>query len=146
MRTTAAAVMLVAMWACGSGAPSPARLETGATACANCRMIVSDARFAAQIVAPGDEPIFFDDLMCLANHVRREAPKADAAVYVADHLTSEWVPARRAVFTRAPQAATPMGGGIIAHGGATARDRDPASRGGSDVATSEIVGQTGSGR
>ena len=38
---------------------------------------------------------------------------------------------------------TPMGGGIIAHSGATARDRDPASRGGTNVPAFEIVGDTG---
>jgi copper chaperone NosL len=143
MRRMAAAALLAAMSACGSGTPSPARLETGSVACANCRMIVSNARFAAQIVAPGEEPQFFDDLMCLANHLRRAAPKAGAVAYVADHLTGEWVAARRAAFTRAPEVSTPMGGGIIAHSGATARDRDPASRGGTNVPASEIVGDTG---
>jgi hypothetical protein len=141
-----AAMLLVAIAACGTGAPTPARLETGSVACANCRMIVSNAQFAAQIVASGEEPLFFDDLICLSNHRRREAPKPGAVVYVADHLTSEWVPARRAVFTRTPEVSTPMGGGIIAHSGATARDRDPASRGGTNVPASEIIGDTGGAR
>jgi len=144
MRMMSAAVLVAAIAACGSGAPTPARLETGSVACANCRMIVSNARFAAQIAASGEEPLFFDDLICLSNHLQREAPKPGAMVYVADHLTGEWVPARRAVFTRAPEVSTPMGGGIIAHSGAPARDRDPASRGGTNVPVAEIVGHTGS--
>jgi copper chaperone NosL len=95
-------------------------------------MAVSNARFAAQIVAPGEEPLFFDDLGCLAAYLSSQAQRAPrAAAYVADHRTGDWVPAASAVFTKVPVLDTPMGSHVVAHASAASRDADPDARGGS---------------
>lgn len=125
--------------ACAGASPRPAVLQAD-EACAFCRMMVSDPRFAAQIVTPGEEPLFFDDVGCLANHLR-DVPRAVGAVaYVADHRTRDWVPAPEAVYTRVNALATPMGSHLIAHADAASRDQDPDARGGVTVASSEIFG------
>ena len=127
-----AAVLFTA--ACGAGRPAPAPLDTRNDACAECRMTVSSARFASQIVAPGEEPRFFDDLGCLAAHlIDAPAPPAGAAVYVADYRTREWAPAASAVYTKVDGLATPMGSHVVAHASAASRDGDPAARGGAPV-------------
>jgi len=96
-------------------------------------MMVSDVRVAAQIVAPGEEPLFFDDIGCLRDYLASTSAAADAVVYVADHRTGAWVDATQAVFTRSATIETPMGSGIIAHADAASRDADDAARGGSGV-------------
>lgn len=133
---------------CGAGdSMRPATLDTRNDACAHCRMSVSSVRTAAQIVAPGEEPRFFDDLSCLsswlgAGHVL----PSGARIFVADHRTSSWVLADLAVFTRVPGLETPMGSGIVAHESEASRDQDDAVRGGSPVPRREVlVGQAGSG-
>lgn len=120
---------LLALLACSRGPQGPAPLDTRNEACAQCRMAVSSQRFAAQIVAPGEEPRFFDDLICFATY-RKAHPQLPrgALAYVADHRTGEWVPADRAVFSRAA-IDTPMGSHLIAHASAASRDQDPAARG-----------------
>ncbi len=66
--------------ACGGGALQPAPLDTRNEQCASCRMAVSDARFASQLVAPGELPRFFDDLGCLAAFLKAgQAPAGTAA-------------------------------------------------------------------
>src|SRR5512140_3034518 len=77
--------------ACSGGPPGPATLDTKHDACAWCRMGASDARFAAQLVAPSEEPRFFDDIGCLAAFLAaKPAPKGSLA-FAADHRTKAWV-------------------------------------------------------
>lgn len=127
--------------ACHTGSPRPVTLDVGHDTCQSCRMVVSDARLAAQIVAPGEEPVFFDDFGCLSTFLKsRTSLRSSAAVYVADHRSGEWVLASRAVYTRVPSAATPMNGGIVAHADVASRDGDAAARGGTPVQARDIVG------
>ncbi|HYN06549.1 MAG TPA: nitrous oxide reductase accessory protein NosL [Vicinamibacterales bacterium] len=124
--------------ACGSNAPAPAALDSGHDVCAYCRMIVSDRRFASQIVAPLEEPKFFDDLGCLANYLKGAGSlDARTTVYVADHSTLAWVPARAAVFTRVETLTAPMGSHLVAHASASTRAADPAASAGTPVSLSD---------
>lgn len=137
----AAPVLLAAALAgCASGPPDPAPLDTRTESCRSCRMAVSEARFASQIVAPAEEPRFFDDLGCLRDHLSAGAPPPGAVAYVADHRTRAWARAGRAVYTRVPGLATPMGSHVIAHADAASRDADPAARGGSALSAADFFG------
>jgi copper chaperone NosL len=143
-RFGAAIVLAVAAAACGGGDPGPATLDPRNEACAFCRMSVSEARFAAQIVAPGEEPRFFDDIGCLRDYLRGGArPGPGAVAYVADHRTGAWVRADRAVYTRVETLETPMGSHLVAHADETSRAQDPAARGGQAVAVAELFGPDG---
>lgn len=125
--------------ACARGAAEPAKLDTRNDACASCRMAVSDARFAAQLASPGEEPRFFDDVGCLVRHLANEPQLPRGAVaFVADHRTREWVRASRAVFTRRESLETPMASHLVAHASASSRDADPAAAGGTPVSVAEL--------
>ena len=126
----AAVAAVLGLGACGGGLPGPAELDTRNEACSWCRMGVSDRRFAAQLVAPSEEPRFFDDLGCLAAYLSGKEPPRGALVFVADHRTKGWVPGRSAVYTRVDGLATPMGSHLVAHADAASRDADPDARGG----------------
>jgi len=138
-----AAVLALAAAACGDGAPRPAELDTRNEACAFCRMKVSDARFAAQLVAPGELPLFFDDLGCLASHLKQRGAPEGATAFVADHRTRQWLRADRAVYTRVPGLETPMGSHVIAHEDEASRDTDPDAKAGTPVSLAELFGGTG---
>ena len=98
---------------CSSAPPRPDTIRTGEDACAQCRMTILSLKTAAQIVAPGAEPVFFDDLRCLTDYRARTMVTGDAMVFVVDHATGEWIDERDAVITRAHEQ-TPMGSGLIA--------------------------------
>src|SRR6266511_4251806 len=116
--------------ACCTGTPSPARLESN-EACGFCRMTIAEARFAGQIVAPSEEPRFFDDVGCLGRLVREAHALPERAVaYVADHRTKAWVRADTALYTLVPSVETPMGSHLLAHADAASRDADPMAAGG----------------
>jgi copper chaperone NosL len=142
---TARAVVAIAfaLSACAAGPPEPAPLDTRNEACASCRMAVSEARFAAQVAAPGELPHFFDDVGCLAAFLKAGRAPAGAAAFVADHRTRAWVRADAAVYTRVPALATPMGSHVIAHADAASRDADEAARGGTPLDAAELLGPLG---
>ena len=104
-------------------------------------MLVSDPHTAAQLVAPGEEPLFFDDLGCLGRYLREHPPRRGGVVYVADHRTGNWVPAGEAVYVLQPRASTPMGSHLLAYGNATSRDSDPAASGGRAVPVRDVLGE-----
>jgi copper chaperone NosL len=106
-------------------------------------MAVSDARFAAQIVAPGELPRFFDDVGCLATFVKAGRAPAGATAFVADHRTHEWARADAAVYTQVPGLATPMGSHVIAHRDAASRDADPSVRTGTPLTAAQLFGVGG---
>jgi copper chaperone NosL len=107
-------------------------------------MAISDARVAGQLVAPSEEPKFFDDIGCLGRYAAgsRAQPKG-ATAYVADHRTRAWVRAGRAIYTRAASLETPMGSYLIAHVDAVSRDADPDAKGGTPRALDEVFGPDG---
>ena len=140
LRLGSVLALLATSWACGGGAPEPADLDTRNEQCAGCRMAVSNPRFAAQVVAAGELPLFFDDLGCLAGFLKAGRAPAGATVFVADHLTKAWVRAERAVYTRVSGLETPMSSHLVAHGDPTSRDQDRDARGGSPVPAAEVLG------
>jgi copper chaperone NosL len=129
--------VLLAAVACGGKSLEPVDVS-GSDACAFCRMAVSDRHFAAEVVAAGEEPRFFDDIGCLANGLKEARFPESAAAFVSDHRTGKWVAAHRAVYTKAPRVSTPMGSGIIAHVDASSRDQDPAASGGVALTADEV--------
>lgn len=136
--------LFVALAACAQGPPPPAPLDTANEACRHCRMMVSDVHYAAQIVAPAEEPLFFDDIGCLRDFLaQRPSLRKGAIAYVADHRTGAWVPAARAVYTKVETLATPMGSHLIAHADAASREADPAARGGAPLTPRDVFGPAG---
>lgn len=117
-------VLAVVAAACTSSPPGPAVLDTATEHCRSCQMPISDAHTASQIVAPGEETRFFDDLACLRAALTRTPLAADARVFVVDHRSGQWVDASRAVFSEVPGLATPMASGLVAHADAATRDAD----------------------
>ncbi|HSD20391.1 MAG TPA: hypothetical protein VLC54_10150 [Anaeromyxobacter sp.] len=143
MKASLTALALAAA-ACQRGPPVPAPLDTRNDACAHCRMAVSDPRFASEVVAPHEEPRFFDDLGCLRDWLRAhpELPRGSVA-YVADHRTGAWVRAARATYARVPGLETPMSSHLVAHEDATSRDADRSVGGAIPIAASEVFGPAG---
>jgi copper chaperone NosL len=142
-RTLRCTALVLAFAACASRPPEPAPLDTRNEQCGFCRMAVSEARFASQLVAPGELPRFFDDLGCLASFLKGGKLAAGATAFVADHRTRAWIRADRAVYTRVPGLATPMGSHIVAHADAASRDQDADARAGTPVAAAELFGPGG---
>ncbi len=86
--------------------------------CETCRMLITDQRFAAEIVPKKGKSLKFDDPICMVRYfdLSRKLDlgftKEDVlAYYVKDYLTKEWVPAEQAVIVKA-NIVTVMGYGV----------------------------------
>jgi copper chaperone NosL len=91
----------------------PPTVRFGEEACASCRMIISDERFAAALVTATGEVLKFDDIGCL---IRQEADPARPEVvsWVRNFQGQGWLKARDATFLHARSFASPMGYGLAA--------------------------------
>ena len=128
---------------CSRGPPAPAPLVTRVETCARCRMMVSDVHFAAQLVAPAEEPRFFDDVGCLRDWLRDTKPPRGAVAFVADHRSGAWIRADQATYANAPTVETPMRSHILAYVDAASRAADPVARGARPLAPADVFGPGG---
>ncbi len=99
-------------------APLPPEILYGQQECEQCRMIISDERYAAGIVlelAKGESAAFaFDDVNCMFNFEQEHAPKPILARYVHDCATGRWLDAASAHFLLSDRLQTPMASGVAA--------------------------------
>lgn len=111
----AVAVLALAPAACGV---RPAHVHLGADECAHCRMVITDRRFAAQLLTDRGRAYLFDSIECLAAFARSgQVPEERAhSLLVTDFPSADgWIDARTATFLRSPSVQSPMGSGLTAH-------------------------------
>jgi copper chaperone NosL len=123
-----------------TGDPAPASLDTASETCRSCRMPVSDAKLAAQLVSPGEEPAFFDDIGCLRDFLKDRPGAPGAIAWVADHRTGAWVRASAALYSRCPSVETPMGSHLLAHADLSSKDADATIAGCSRISAEDAFG------
>lgn len=143
MRRSLILTLALALAACSRSPATPAPLDTKNDACAFCRMSVSNAGFAAQLVAPGEEPKFFDDVGCLRDYLAAKRVAGRAVCYVADHRTKAWVVAAAATYSICPALDTPMASHLLAHADTASRDRDPDVQRCAPATIGSVFGATG---
>jgi copper chaperone NosL len=144
--TLVLATLLVGIVGCGDASdpwpPPAAEVHLGEDACAHCRMLVSDGRFAAQArrrAAP-DEVMVFDDFGCLVAESAK-APIDPQGVFVRDFNGEVWVRGDVAFIVRSGDIASPMGSGYAAFATRLAAEKEAACH--SDAAVSQFAGFAG---
>lgn len=136
-------IATVLLLACSASPPRPIEPVLGQQPCAFCRMVVGDLHTAAQLQVPGAEPLFFDDLGCLLDHLAAEPPVSGTIAFVTDHRTGAWLQAAEAVYSHAPGLTTPMASSLVAHADEASRRADPAAAQGSPVDRVSLFGPSG---
>ncbi|WP_456393824.1 nitrous oxide reductase accessory protein NosL [Nitratifractor sp.] len=84
--------------------------------CERCKMVVSERKYAAEVVNPKTNKVYkFDDLGCATLWLKEEKiPWAkEARIWVTDAKTGAWLDARKALYT--DDSITPMAYGIAAY-------------------------------
>lgn len=102
------ALATLVLAACSTG---PAKVHWGEDSCDHCRMVISDERFAAQVVDERGRAWKFDAVECMTAFVAEREDGLSA--WVADGPDG-WVPAREAWFVRSTAIRSPMAGGLMA--------------------------------
>lgn len=81
--------------------------------CANCRMAISDERFASEIITPDGEAFKFDDLGCMLKFRETRNDIQIAGIFLKDYETRKWIPYEHATIVET-DLFTPMGSGKVA--------------------------------
>ncbi|MCX7623217.1 MAG: nitrous oxide reductase accessory protein NosL [Thermomicrobium sp.] len=117
---------------------APPEIRYGRDTCAECGMIVSEARHAAAAASAKGETLVFDDIGCLLRYRQKHAPQW-AAVWVHDYETEIWLRAEEAQYLVSPKVRSPMGWGIAAFARADAAQQRRAELGGDVMNWSELL-------
>jgi copper chaperone NosL len=123
---------------CGTADQSrPPNVRFGEEACAFCRMIISDDRFAAAVVIKTGEALKFDDIGCMILHEARQV-RPGAAYWVRNFTGRDWLNAREATFVHSTKFRSPMDHGLAAMPMAQAADELSKSIDGRTLQFSEL--------
>jgi copper chaperone NosL len=108
----------------GSCNTSPEPLRPGVDNCTFCKMTFSDQRFGAEVITQKGKILKFDDSHCLLAYLSASLPQDEPkAVYFVNYSGShELVSADKALFLRADQLQSPMGGNVAAFADQAALD------------------------
>lgn len=99
---------------CGTDISRPPTVRYGEEACAHCRMIISDDRFAAALVTKGGESLKFDDVGCLVEREADQGAPTGSIYWVRDFDGGGWLDARSASYVHSAKVQSPMGYGLTA--------------------------------
>lgn len=97
----------------GCGGDELPHIRYGNDACARCRMIINDDRFAAASTLPSGESLKFDDIGCLIDYLEAEAVTG-ARHWVRGYQSQQWSGTEDAYFVYGPKLQTPMASGVAA--------------------------------
>ncbi len=110
------AVVIAALMATACGHSGPEAINLNKDDCDNCKMSISDKRFACEIVTEKGKVYKFDDVSCLMGFKGDNSEKmANATYYISNFLSpNELLKADGLFFVEGENVASPMGGNIAA--------------------------------
>ena len=99
---------------CGNRSPQPVEIEA-ADMCAQCKMAISQKRYAAEMADIDGNVMKFDNIDCMIRYVSGNDLKDKAAAwFVMDSNGEKWLDARQAFLVKSASIPGPMGSGILA--------------------------------
>lgn len=107
-------LLSVVVAGCGDELPKPEPIYPE-DACSNCRMAISQPRFASQLITRTRKAHKFDDIMCLDEFRSKNQGEVPAVIYYADYESRTWIVEGKAILLETG-VSTPMGSGRIAVG------------------------------
>lgn len=100
--------VLLTAFTCSGGSPHDPHWNK--EACAHCRMILSEPRYAVQLIGPDNRTRYYDDLSCALNHQTEMPELQKGTLYVRPYGAENWIETSTARYTKGLM--TPMNSGI----------------------------------
>lgn len=120
MKILAIILVLSLLIGCDARATGPVAIGPD-DACASCRMLISERRYAAEMLDTNGTIYKFDDIACMMRFARARGKNSSSVrFYVTDYATGrDWIDARQASFARLlNSSSSPMASGLAAFGNA----------------------------
>ncbi len=122
VRVLAATITGLLLSSCAVSPSGPPAIRYGASACAECHMLISEARFAVTAKTAADDPVAFDSTECLVRYLHRGGTPL-TQIWVHDYNAERWLAVEDAFYVASPELATPMGQGLVATASADAANQ-----------------------
>ena len=104
---------LLSLGSCSAQGPKPIKLNKDA--CAYCKMTITDAPFAAQLITPKNRHYFFDDVTCMLSYQNENEEAKNSQFYISDFSRpSVFIEADKALYLESDSMRSPMGGNTAA--------------------------------
>jgi len=106
--------LLLLATGCGNRLPRPAEIDA-TDMCAQCKMAISEKRYAAEMTDMEGNVIKFDNIDCMVRYAAAHGLNDKAAAwFVMDSEGGEWLDARQAFLVKSASIPGPMGSGVLA--------------------------------
>lgn len=131
---------LLAPFLLAACAAAPDAVHWGVEECAHCQMVISDERYAGQVVDRRGMTYKFDAIECMAAFLRAgTVTVADVhSVWIAEGRDG-WIPADDARFVHSDEIRSPMGGGLAAFGSREDAERLHSEIGGAILVWNDVL-------
>lgn len=107
-------ILLLGACSQSSGEPQPPNIAYGRDVCDACRMIISEARFAAATILTDGKTLKFDDAGEMFTYHAKNPQLQVRAWFVHDYNTQNWINGQGAYYVVAKDIKSPMGTGVAA--------------------------------
>lgn len=105
---------MVFLAACSEAGPQ--EISVGKDQCDNCKMTISEPKYATQLITEKGRLYKFDDISCLKDYeVSNAETTGNAKTYVADFPSGKFIESSTATFIKGGDIKSPMGGNIQAY-------------------------------
>ena len=103
------AISMMLLAACAETGPQD--IAVGKDQCDNCKMTISEPKYATQLITEKGRLYKFDDISCLTDYETSNTEStANAKTYVADFPTGKFIERSTATFIKGGDIKSPMGG------------------------------------
>ncbi|MBN2732736.1 MAG: nitrous oxide reductase accessory protein NosL [Balneolaceae bacterium] len=94
----------------------PATIHYGNDECEHCKMMITDSRFASQIVTDKGKAYTFDAVECMAVYQRQHSNELEGAKLWVNNFDNpgEWLEAPKAQYIKSDVIKSPMGESLLA--------------------------------
>ena len=114
LRNLAIVGSLMAVVSCSKSGPQ--EILSGKDQCENCKMTITDTKYATQLVTEKGRNYKFDDITCMQDYsVSNTEAAKNAKTYVADFPSGQFFDSSTATFIQGGSIKSPMGGNIQAY-------------------------------
>ncbi|WP_226065742.1 nitrous oxide reductase accessory protein NosL [Kaistella polysaccharea] len=108
----------------------PQEITVGKDQCDNCKMTITEPKYATQLLTEKGRVYKFDDIACLRDYeVSNSETTGNAKTYVADYPSGKFVESNTATFIKGGDIKSPMGGNTQAYSDKAAAEKAAAELG-----------------
>ncbi len=119
---------VIAMMSCQKSGPK--EILIGKDQCDNCKMTITELKYATELITEKGRAYKFDDLSCMTMYENSNPDKAkNATTYVIDFPSGKFLETEKATFIKGGSIKSPMGGNTQAYQNKTAAEKAAANLG-----------------